>query len=258
MFTPISGKHSISKVIANIFLPQGIIRPDNLFNKLQEKNALNSYQKKGISRSQTINFNQNILNISDNEISGFVCEEFSPIGKSINVLKVENVNGNSKSQINFECREYDRWQPFRERFYKDVNEIAKDYQLFVEAISLNYVDEFIWNSPENIPIKEIFDEHSEFLNSSFYKSHNGTIVLISQSAMTDIKPLKEEKIEILFNNDIKRVIVNHTVAIKPRDIKIFTEEFETLSSYFEEAHSINKDLLKNILTQKTQNIIGLC
>ena len=89
MFIPVSKRHSISRVNANIFLPQSIIKPEITFEKINNANLLSNYQKKGVASSKTINLDNNGFQISNDEISGFVFEEFNNIGKSVNVFKVE-------------------------------------------------------------------------------------------------------------------------------------------------------------------------
>ena len=121
MFIPVSKRHSISRVNANIFLPQSIIKPEITFEKINNANLLSNYQKKGVASSKTINLDNNGFQISNDEISGFVFEEFNNIGKSVNVFKVENINNKSKAQISYETREYTRWDNFKERFFSLSN-----------------------------------------------------------------------------------------------------------------------------------------
>jgi len=255
MFIPVSKRHSISRVNANIFLPQSLIKPEITFEKINSANLLSNYQKKGVASSKTINLDNNGFQISNDEISGFVFEEFNNIGKSVNVFKVENINNKSKAQISYETREYTRWDKFKERFFSDIQSIINVFGFYIEAISLNYVDEFIWNSDTKIPIETIFNTNAELLNSSFTNSHNGTLVIISQSERKIGEDFKEEKTEILFNNDIKRVIINHTFAIKLQDVKEY--DYSLLDSLFNEAHEKNKDLLNKIFTEEIKTLIQL-
>jgi uncharacterized protein (TIGR04255 family) len=255
MFIPVSQQHSISRVNANIFLPQSLIKPDVIFRKLNDANLLTSYQKKGVASSKTINLDNNGFQISNDEISGFVFEEFNTVGKSVNVFKVENLNNKSKAQVSFETREYSRWDNFKLKYFDDIESLIKVLGFYIEAISLNYVDEFIWNSNSKIPVESIFNTDAELLNSSFTNSHNGTLVIISQSERKAGEDFKEEKTEILFNNDIKRVIVNHTFAIKLEDIKEYDKSL--LETLFNEAHAKNKDLLNKIFTTEVKKQIHL-
>lgn len=257
MLIPVSKNHSINRVIANFFIPQNIIKPDFLFQKIVNSNKLTNYQKRGLAKGKTINLNNDNLNVSNDEIRGFIFEEFNSIGKSINVLKVENTS--NKAQISFENREYVSWDNYKTRLFSEIRLLSEVFDVFVEAIALTYVDEFIWNSKENINIKEIFDEQSELLNTKFINSHNGTLVLISQSDKKENTQFEEEKTEVMFNNNIKRVIVNHTFAIKFSDIKAYSSDNNSkfFEDSFEKAHQSNKDLLKKIFTKEIQDLIKL-
>ncbi|WP_392420803.1 TIGR04255 family protein [Capnocytophaga canis] len=255
MFIPIAKKHSISGVSASIFLPQSLIKPEDVFNKINQGKALSEYQKKGLISSKTINLHNDGLQISGDEIFGFVFEEFNQIGSSVNVLKVENINGKSKSQMSFETKDYTNWNKFKERFFENIDSLANVFNFYVEAISLNYVDEFIWQSNEKIPISSIFNQDAELMNSNFTQSHNGTLIIISQSEHNPKEKFREEKTEILFNNDVKKVIINHIYAIKLEDFKEYNKFF--LEELFNEAHSKNIELLNKILTPEIRDKIDL-
>jgi len=254
MLKPVSGSHSISRVIANIFLPQNLVKPDYLFKKIVDSEQLIKYQKRGLSTTKTINLNKNNLNISNEEVHGFIFEEFNA-GKSVSILKTENVQ--NKAQISFENREYKRWDKYKNRFYSDLEVLAGIFEIYLEAISLTYVDEFIWISEEKIDVNQIFDTDSELLNSSFINSYNGSMILISQSEKKENIQFEEEKTEVLFNNDVKRIIVNHTFAIKLDEIKIYNSDKELVKKCFEIAHKANKDLLGKIFVEGIQYKIGL-
>ncbi|ATA90004.1 TIGR04255 family protein [Capnocytophaga stomatis] len=255
MFIPVAGNHSISRVSANIFLPQSLIKPEDVFDKINQKKALSEYQKKGLISSKTINLHNDGLHISSDEIFGFVFEEFNEIGSSVNVLKIENINDKSKSQISFETRDYTNWMNFKERFFRNIDSLANVYPFYVEAMSLNYIDEFIWQSDEKIPVSSIFNQDAELMNSNFIQSHNGTLVIISQSEHNPKEKFREEKTEILFNNDVKRVIINHIYAIKLEDFKGYDKSF--LEELFNEAHSKNIELLDKIFTSEIKKNINL-
>jgi uncharacterized protein (TIGR04255 family) len=130
---------------------------------------------------------------------------------------------------------------------------------YVEAISLNYRDEFIWadrNTP--IPVSDIFNIDSELLNKKFLSSKNGTLVLVSQGNEESGLPY-EEKTEISFNNDIKRIIIDHQYAKRFDDIKLFSNlnKDKNFSSLYDIAHLENKKILKEILTENSQELIKL-
>ena len=59
----------------------------------------------------------------------------------------------------------------------------------------------------------------------------------------------------IFNNDIKRIIINHSYAIKLSKYDLY--ENINLSDYFDSAHDSNKSVLLNLLSEGTQKLIGL-
>ena len=257
MLIPISGSHSISRVIANFFLAQSFAKPKFIFDKITTNNKLISYQKKGLTSSKTINIANNSFNISDDSNNGFLFEEFDGLGKSVNVLKVENTN-NGKALISIENRKYSNWLNFKDKFINDIKDLSETFDIYIEAIGLTYVDEFIWNSNDIIDVKSIFNENADLINDKFINSYNGTIVSVSQSGHINEMNFSEEKTEIVFNNQSKRIIINHTYALKLKDVSVFsTENQNEFIEYFDKAHKANKDILLDILNQEVRQRINL-
>lgn len=253
---PISEEHSISKVIATIFVPQSFLKPDDVFKK--NKEGFNVYQKKSLINTTTINFKNNSLGFSqENKAKGFIFEEYDDNGVANNILKLENTR-ETQSIISFENRNYLGWESFRKRLLKDIKELASNNDFYVEAISLTYIDEFIWTNPnENINVQSVFDKDSELLNQKFINSKNGTLILVSQGE--NERYVFEEKTEISFNNDLKRIVLNHQFAIRLSEIKMFTKlaKDKEFLTYYDSAHNENKKVLKDLLTKECQQMINL-
>ena len=257
MLVPISSKHSISRVVANFFLAQSFAKPKFVFDKLLLNNKLVNYQKKGLTSSKTINIENDSLNISDDLNNGFLFEEFDDSGKSLNVLKVENTN-NNKAIIGIENKKYSDWSSFKTRFINDLKTFSETFDIYIEAIGLTYVDEFIWKSNNNIDVYSIFNENADLINKKFLDSYNGTLVSVSQSGNVNEVNFCEEKTEIVFNNQLKRIVINHTYALKLKEISVFSNEnSQNFIEYFDKAHQANKDILKDILTQEVKDKINL-
>ena len=257
---PYKGKHSISKITASIIVPQSFLKPEDLFQKINSQEKFNNYQKKGLLKATTFNIN-NIKNkdfdLSNEETTGFIFEMYNKTGTLQNIFKLENRKEN-QSLISFETREYNNWNDFKAEIDKNYSEFSDLFEFYIKAIFLNYKDEFKWNSDEEIPTKKIFNIDSELLNNKFLTSKNGSLLLMSQD--TSDKPYpSEERTEISFNNDIKRIVIDHQYANSFKDYMSFNKMTEetNFSTFFEKAHSSNKEMLKDILTEKTQYLIGL-
>jgi uncharacterized protein (TIGR04255 family) len=254
-FKPVAGKHSINRVIANLFVPQKILKPDLVFNFIRQKENFSTYQRKSLTESKTINIVNDIPNTSK-EIDGFIFEEFDPKGKSKYVFRVKNES--NKAQVNLENRIYTTWDDFKSKLVEGLANLSSEIRIFAEAVSLTYVDEFIWLRPEEIDVKKILEEGSEILNKDFFNSYNGTLILLSQSKPSEKNSFEEQKIEITFNNAIKRIVINHSIAVKFKDITYYDSEDNRLfMEYFDEAHDKNKDILRRILREEVQHLINL-
>lgn len=255
MLKPVSEEHSINRVIASVFLPQNVLNPILIFERIKGKEEYSTYQKKNLVHEKNISIlNNKDLNITENRNIGFILEEFDQNGKSLNALKLENSDKN-KSIISFETKSYKSWANYKERFLRDFENLSTEFDLNVEAIVLNYIDEFIWDSVEKIDVTSIFNKNSDLINQNFFNSYNASLKSVSQSSRIDEKDFEEENTEVFFNNDIKRIIVNHTYAIKLNSFAKFDKA--KIETYFDKAHVSNKKVLKNLLKEEVQELIGL-
>ena len=254
---PILGEHSINRSTISLYLPQMVLKPEKLFEKLNIEYFSKNYQRRNLLHSKTISLinKNNSFSIVDGktneDITGFVFEEFNDDGIVENILILKNEN--NKANISFETRNYKGWQIFFNRFLIDLENIITQQDFYFEAISLTYEDEFIWKSNNRIPVEEIFEKNSELINNKFLNSINGTIVLFSQNEDNNI----EEKTEISFNNDSKRVQIIHQHVTKFQDILDSFTLNTNIKDKLEIAHLSNKTTLNGLLTNAVKQKINL-
>lgn len=253
---PILGEHSINRTLISLYLPQMVLKPEKLFEKLNIE-YFTKYQRRNLLHSKTISFvnKNNTVSIVDEKINenivGFIFEEFNDDGVVENILILKNEN--NKSSINFETRNYTSWEIFFKRFYTDLQNVFDQQDLYFEAISLTYEDEFIWKSESKIPVYDIFEKNFELINSKFLNSTNGTIVLFSQNEDNKI----EEKTEISFNNESKRIQIIHQHVTKFQDIIDSNSLSKNIKDKLDVAHLSNKITLNSLLTKEVKQKINL-
>lgn len=253
-FKPISGNHSISRVIANVIIPQQVIKPKYIFDKLALDNNLSNFQRKGLTETKAIQIVNDIPNTSK-FIDGFIFEEFVD-GISNNVFRLKNEN--NRANLTFENKIYTNWKIFKDKLRIVLDSTSEKMPIFIEAISLTYIDEFVWTSSEKIDLKTVLNIESELLNKDFFNSYNGTLVFLSQSAPRDNVAFEEQKTEIVFHNVMKRIIINHTMAIKFKELIVYDQNSQNMVfENFDLAHRKNKNLLKLILREDVQKLINL-
>ena len=258
MFNPISGKHSISKVVAAIHLPQELLMLEGLFSKLNFDSKISKkYQKRALTVSKTIQIGKEDVNVSNEIVNGFLFEEFDERGMTKNVLKFENFLNTQKAQLIFECNSYDRWEHFVNQLIKDVVTINKLNPILVEAISLMYIDEFEWISEnkEEINLDMLFCIDGDKSLAKLKNTYNGGFTMFSQNRFDPKKGRLEERTEIYTNNDINRVSIAHTCAVRFPTVMQF--DYADIKSKFEGEHLKNKEVLKLLLTENIQKQVGL-
>jgi hypothetical protein len=254
---PILGEHSINRSIISLYLPQMVLKPEKLFEKLNIEYFTKKYQRRDLVYSRKISLinKNNTVSVIDDKINenivGFIFEEFNYDGIVENILILKNEN--NKANISFETRNYKGWQIFFDKFLIDLKNIINQQDFYFEAISLTYEDEFIWKSDNKIPVEGIFEKNSELINVKFLNSTNGTIVLFSQNEDNNI----EEKTEISFNNDSKRVQIIHQHVTKFQDILDSITLNTNIKDKLEIAHLSNKTTLNGLLTKEVKQKINL-
>lgn len=256
---PISGNHSIYKVIANIFVPQLFYGIQELLSTIQEDTNLTHYQSKIQLQHQAISFIENQIQVAKEQPTGIALEEFDSKGIVKNILKVENqiANNSNSSVVSLENRIYEDWNRFKKRLIEDITYLSDIYDFPVEAISLTYVDEFKWEGDEEIPVRQIFKENSDLLSKKLLDSTDGALVLLSQKIVDGLN--HNERTNISFSNINKRITINHQYVVKTSDIKKFStlKDEGVLLNYLDVAHTQNKEMLKDILTKECQELIKL-
>lgn len=253
---PVKETHSISRAVANFYLAQNFPESQIILEKIVSLGKFASYSRKGSISEKLIQFGDRAVNVRDNKNNGFVLERFQN-GVSSDILKMENTP-NGKSVINIETRSYTRWNNFADNLKQDLQELTSFKSFYVEAIGLTYVDEFLWKGNNPIDVKSIFNETSEMLNDKFLTSRISSIVSTFIDTQVEGYNLGEERSEISFSNDLKRVTISHTYVLQFLKLKEleqhtsdeFVDELETI-------HDKNKAFLREILSEETQHLIQL-
>lgn len=252
---PSSGNHSIKNAEAQIFVPQLFLAVEEDFKKFQTVDVFSSFQKKGLIKPTTISINNNGLGVDQSQVSGYIFERFESDGSLKDIFRVEN--NNNRSVLSLSTRKYSRWENFKQEQLKLVYQALDELKPYINAISFTYLDEFDWRGNSAIPVNEIFNSSSELLNKKFLASQNGTLVLISQGLTEEENLITEEKIELSFNNDLRKVQISHQFLIKfkslVRILKI--EQAQNLDKYFEIVHQEHKKFLSDLLTDDCKELI---
>lgn len=254
---PVSGNHSIKNAEAQIFVPQSFVAIEDDFNSFLTVDAFNSFQKKGLIKPTTISINNKGLGVEQSQVSGYIFERFESNGSLKDVFRVENIN-NNRSVLSLSTRKYSRWTNFKEEQLKLIYHALGELKTYINAVSFTYLDEFDWQGESDIPVCEIFNSKSELLNMKFLDSRNGTLVLISQGLIENENLITEEKTELSFNNDIRKIQISHQFLVKFKSpIRILEiEQTQVLDKYFDIVHKEHKRYLDNLLTDGCKELIG--
>lgn len=258
---PVNDSHSIKEAVITLFLPNPIIKPerfeilikDKFKDKFQkfEKVSQVQFQFKGNDGGS---IESSLPQITENV--GFKFQRFEE-GKIVNAL--QGMNEVIRNFISYHTLNYSDWDKFFPDFKEVITAISNFHgDLFVNAFSLHYIDEFEWSEKSNIIPQKVFNENSTLLPKEFFSSH------LNNYQFTTVKKNRFEyfdRLEIKVDERPKKFItISHNVIVNYNefiDLKELIQSNE-LKEALDHAHLLNKQTLVNILNKDVCELIKLC
>ncbi len=257
---PVSGKHSIKEAVITLFLATPIIKPER-FEVLIKEQFKETFQKFESFGQVQIQFKgkeggkvETTAPVTQENV-GFKFQRFED-GKT--VVALQGINDLLRNFISYHSLNYSKWTSFRTDFKTVIGIISNFHpNLFVNAFSLHYIDEFIWDSKTEIETVKIFNEESTLLPKEFFGCR------LNNYQFTTIKNNKFEyfdRLEIKVEETAKKIItISHNVIQNLNDNFALDELIKNAD--FEEmldiAHTHNKKTLVNILTKEVCDLIDI-
>ena len=257
---PVSDKHSVKEVVITLFLANPIIKPERFealikdkfkdkFQKFEKVNQV-QFQLKGKEGGSIESTPPSIL-----ENVGFKFQRFEE-GKMVTAL--QGVNELLRNFISYHSLDYLDWDLFLPDFKIVLIEVANFHpELFVNAFSLHYIDEFVWDSDEEIEPKNIFNENSTLLPKEFFSCQ------LNNYQLTTVKKDKFvyfDRLEIQVEDRPKKFItISHNVIHNLNDNIALNNLVEStdLKDMLDHAHLLNKKTLVSILTNEVCDLIKI-
>lgn len=233
--------HSIKEAVITLFLDKPIRNLDK-FDDFYTQTLQNIFTKK-----ETINFEHN------EQDAGF---KLYRVNQNETDLLMQLSNNQYRQFISLHCLKYIRWQNFRTDFVKILSALDHWLNNKVVAFSLHYIDEL--NCKDDvIPLESIFRKDSDFLPRRIFDSQNSFLVFNTQRNSDNTKYQHFDRIELKVQNKVVSISHNSIIPIGQHDnFKDFIS-CNVCSDKLDWAHHQNKELLKDILSQEVQKIIGL-
>lgn len=257
---PVSEKHSVKEAVITLFLANPIIKPerfealikDKFKDKFQKFEKLNQvqFQFKGNDGGSVESTAPSIL-----ENVGFKFQRFEE-GKTVTAL--QGVNELLRNFISYHSLDYSDWDLFLPDFKSVMIEVANFHpELFVNAFSLHYIDEFLWDSEEEILPNHIFNENSILLPKEFFSCR------LNNYQLTTFKNDKFEyfdRLEIQVDEGPKKFItISHNVIHSLNENIALNKLVESaeLKDMLDHAHLLNKKTLVSILSKEVCDLIKI-
>lgn len=256
---PASESNSLRQVVATVFCQGPLIEPNRFKKFLNELN----YQRFDLLKTEVIKLNiensqLNNRTIKQYEDTGFRMTSFEQ-GRLKNLIHVEQMENKKKdiTKFSFYSFRYDGWEIFKNDVIKNLFEVLKEDNQFVQAISLNYTNEFLWKSDKRIPLDAIFNADAEFISPKFLKSQNTAFLINTDNECDLYKSL--EKVEIGVSALKKNIQINSQVVFEINKISKFKELIDSkiVQNYLDLIHTEIKSHLVSSLTEEVKRKINL-
>ncbi len=257
---PVSNNNSLRQVTSSVFSNTPLINPSRFEKYIDELNGYQKFEviKKNAFNIQIKNSNINSNNLTSKEVEvGFRIVGFEE-GRTNKLLIAQenNINNGKLSVYNYQSLKYPTWNNFKLGFLNDFRIISIEDNPFINAISLNYLNEFYWDSNDDIVIDEIFNKDADFLPKKFFNSQNSSFLINTEDYKDTFKSI--EKIEIVVSKHKKTIQINSQLVFELIDPIKFNDSIvnNKLSEYFEDIHSEIKNTLNFLFTEEVKTKIN--
>jgi uncharacterized protein (TIGR04255 family) len=243
-----------------LFLANPIIKPERFqkiienefkdkFQKFETINQLEFQLENPVGKSPTLN--QQFLNNV-----GF---KFLAFDRGENVRALQGINEKGRNFISFHEFDYKRWHSYYEEYINIIKIISNFHpEFFVTAVSVHYIDQFLWNSTENIDLNLLFNESASYIPKGFFDFTLNSYSIVFEKNIDG--NIFIDRLEVKVGHQIRPMItISHNVTQPLSDITDLSEllKSEMFSIVLNACHSHNKEILENILTDDVKTLIKL-
>jgi uncharacterized protein (TIGR04255 family) len=238
------------------------MKPNEYESLIADINKLGQdFQHFEVLNPTQIKFEGPNVSILKGENAGFKFTGFDK-GKPEKILR--GINEENRFYYSFHLFNYKNWNLFKGDFLRFISILDKFQPgAFVQAYSLTYLDEFTWDQiPEmsdGYETNKIFNENSDFLPKNFFGSNNVSYTIDADKS-EGIKKYSD-RLDITITDKMlgKNIGISHNQTFFLPEVTRLVSliEDDRFRENMDEAHRINKDLLKNILTKEVLEKINL-
>jgi uncharacterized protein (TIGR04255 family) len=258
---PIKEKNSIREAVISVLLANQILKPEK-YKALIETDLKDTFQLFEPLSQVKLQFKnvEGKIGQPDPQITDNAGFKFSSFKNGNLVKALQGLNEVGRTFISFHCLDYNSWDEFYKEYNSIINVIAKQQtEIFINACSLHYIDEFLWiDEKSKLDVNLFLKNKNEYLPETFYNSANTAYTLVTEKVNGNIKYI--DRIEVVVNSGIRpNLIISHNVTQPLKNIVELKELINdsTFNEIFSNAHIHNKEILGNLLTDEVQVLIGL-
>ncbi len=258
---PYAKSNAISETSFTFFLEQVLINPQDFLNKIQEEFKSFFQEINLISRS-VITIDGKGLDKTEDGIIGFVLTNYEN-GSKRWIVKLDREG--EMQRLSIHCLFYKDWDDYLKTTTYVLNVIVNSgRELFINAYSLGYVDQFDWIDDSFPNLEEIFSKDSDLLPLAILQSKKtwSYSFQINQKSVTEsFKKDYIDRIDISireFKSKLNFLIIHNTLQELdlPQTLKnLFADS--TIQEALQFAHGNNKKIIKSIFTPPVLEKMGM-
>lgn len=261
---PCRGKHAVKEASLTVFV-DGQITDYQAYRGELEHSLNGKFQRFEIVNAQdvTINFKDGAQNVQKTESQpvGFKFLAYDQ-GKLIRVF--QGINEKHRNYFTFHELNYVRWKQFSELFESCISAISQLSKYKVKAYSLHFIDEFDWNSTEQIPYDRVFKIDNPIVPKIFFDSNSVDFLMsrnIREKGVYGENFIERTQINGIYTGKEKgsKIVISHnltdTIGGDENVYDLITSP--NFREKVDNVHKLNKELLSLLLMEAIQKKINL-
>jgi uncharacterized protein (TIGR04255 family) len=258
---PYSSKHSIKEAVITLFFEVPFEQVEEIGKEL--KDALSAFfQEMHLAGSLKIKVAPEGKGISVDERKPVGFRLLRKEGEELKyVLQGFDDDNSNRTFLSFHTLDYPGWQSFYDRLLSILEVFDKKFtDKKITAFSLHYIDEFEWDSAENVPLKKIFNKKNDYLPAAFFIEGGfpNLDLTIAETKSQDTTYFNRIIVSIV-PTEKPTISISHNATRQLREprflSKVLTEQ--TFQELLDDAHSNNVKMLSKLLAAQVQSLIKL-
>ncbi len=262
---PAGGEHAIAEVVfeVNLHPETRIIEPQRYIDSLKDELS-EELPKYETTKAVFAEMNSNSMSVQQVPVAGFTFEKYKANGSLEYRLHAQNQPPGQGSWVAVNLMSYSNWSEMADKAINWMQLIAKIQPgLQVKGITLNFINQFNWNSKDLFPTNLVFNtSQSSYIPARLQDDlEDWSCQLSSAKTYEHFRQIENMNIALQTNvqNGFKRAQIAMPLSLEFLSPCSYDELFDgdELLGLYSKLHDDNKQILSDVLTDDICEMIAL-